>query len=345
MRNSAAAELELVAGLGSVVNFEADLSVQGRDDDLRAQRRLHKGHRHLAKDVVSLPLKEGMRPHRHGHMEVAGRAAVGTGVAAASHRKHLSVVDAGRHGNLQVAGAADASLSRTGRAGILDDPAGAAAALAGALRLHLAEGRALDLRHAAPPVAGRTGDRRRAFSGSAAAAVGTAFHDGHADGFLTALGRLLEGEVEVGLGVRSPTGRVGVGALAAEAAAENAPKDVAQILEAEPAAIAAATVTAAGPEVGIDAGVAELVVTGFLILIGQNLVGLVDLLKFGLGLLVARVQVGVIFLGRLSVGLFDLVIPGASVYAQDLIIISLIRQRVPRSSGLVGSGFTYPSRR
>ena len=60
--------------------------------------------------------------------------------------------------------------------------------------------------------------------------------------------------------------------------------------------------------VGVDAREAVLVVPGALVRVGEHLVGLVDLLEFGLGFLVAGVQVGVVLLGQLAVGLFDFII-------------------------------------
>ena len=58
--------------------------------------------------------------------------------------------------------------------------------------------------------------------------------------------------------------------------------------------------------------------------VAQHLVGLVDLLELGLGLLVAGIQVWVVLLGQLAVGLLDLIVRGGAVYAQHLVVISFI---------------------
>ena len=69
---------------------------------------------------------------------------------------------------------------------------------------------------------------------------------------------------------------------------------------------------------------AELVVLCALIRIGQHLIRLVYLLEAGLTVLVAGVQVGVIFLGKLSVCFFEFVLGCALLDAEDLIIVSFI---------------------
>src|SRR5699024_9556829 len=121
-------------------------------------------------------------------------------------------------------------------------------------------------------------------------------------------------------------GALAAGTAAAEAAPEEGAEDVTQVdvahIEAAEAAEPAAG--AAGAEVGIHPGVAELVVAGALLLVGEHLIGLVDLLELGLGILVAGVQVGVVLLGLLPVGLLDLIVAGPLGHAQDLIIIALL---------------------
>lgn len=62
------------------------------------------------------------------------------------------------------------------------------------------------------------------------------------------------------------------------------------------------------PKLGVHARVAELVVLGPLLLVGQHFVGLIDLLELGLGILVTGVQVGVVFFGQLTVGFFQFVV-------------------------------------
>ena len=89
------------------------------------------------------------------------------------------------------------------------------------------------------------------------------------------------------------------------------------------AAIKAATEEARA-EIGVHSRMAELVVAGALLLVGQHLVGLVGLLEFGLGGLVAGVQIRVVLLGLFPVGLLDLLVRGALGHAEDFIIISFL---------------------
>ena len=92
--------------------------------------------------------------------------------------------------------------------------------------------------------------------------------------------------------------------------AENIAELRENILHREAAAAEAAE-TASAARRTAHAGMAELVVTGAFFLVGQDLVSLVDLLKPGLGRLVARVQVRVVLFGQFPVGLFDLIVRGA----------------------------------
>jgi hypothetical protein len=143
------------------------------------------------------------------------------------------------------------------------------------------------------------------------------------------VGRLLKIQRDAHADIGALARRVGVGAAAAaesaEAAAEDIAEQIAQIhapaagKSVEPAAEAAALARAVG---GVHAGKAELIVLGALVGIAEDLVGLVDLLEFFLGFLVAGVIVRVILQGQLAVRLFDLLGAGALGDAQHLIVVS-----------------------
>ena len=85
----------------------------------------------------------------------------------------------------------------------------------------------------------------------------------------------------------------------------------------------AAPVVIAGSAVLLPLGIglAQLVVAGALLGVAQDLVGLVDLFKAVLGLLVTGVAVRMILHGQFAVGAFDLVSAGATRDAQDLVVI------------------------
>src|SRR5699024_2510197 len=94
-------------------------------------------------DVVAVPLEQLVGPHRDHDDDVAGGAAVGAGIAHAAQRKALVVVDAHRDADLQGLFGGYLAAAVADLAGVLDDLALAAAAGAGLLALHHAEGGAL----------------------------------------------------------------------------------------------------------------------------------------------------------------------------------------------------------
>ena len=77
----------------------------------------------------------------------------------------------------------------------------------------------------------------------------------------------------------------------------------------------------------VEGRVAVLVVLRLLVGVAQDLIGLADLLEPLLAGLVAGVQVRMILLGQLAVGLADLVVRGALLQAQDLVVISFLCHR------------------
>jgi len=68
---------------------------------------------------------------------------------------------------------------------------------------------------------------------------------------------------------------------------------------------------------------AEAVVSGALLAVLQDVIGLVDLFEAAFGVLVPLVAVGVELHGQLAVGLFDIVVRGVPPDAQDFVKIAL----------------------
>ncbi|MPM76230.1 hypothetical protein SDC9_123227 [bioreactor metagenome] len=68
----------------------------------------------------------------------------------------------------------------------------------------------------------------------------------------------------------------------------------------------------------------ELVVLGALIFIGKDLIGLTDFFKTGFRRFVVRIQIGVVFLGKLAVGFFQLAVARPFGNTQDFVIISFL---------------------
>ena len=94
---------------------------------------------------------------------------------------------------------------------------------------------------------------------------------------------------------------------------------------AEAAAAEAAEVAVAAAEAaGLGTVVAELVVLGALLGIGEHLIGLVDLLEALLGRLVPRVHVRVVLLGQRPVGLLDGRVVRVLGHAQNLVVVSFV---------------------
>ena len=77
-----------------------------------------------------------------------------------------------------------------------------------------------------------------------------------------------------------------------------------------------------GAAVAADASVAELVVAGALLLVGEDGMGFGDFFELLFGVFVAWVFVGVVFEGELTVGLLDFVIGGVLGDAEYFIIIT-----------------------
>ena len=230
------------------------------------------------------------------------------------------MVDAG--GDIDLYGLAFAHCAGAAAigAGLVNEPAGAAALAAGTIGGENAHGGLPASLHGAGAVAIRAdfgcGAGRTAISLTGRALL-TALQG---DGFLAAEGRLRKADGDAGPDAFPPLGGVGVAALtAAESTAEKAAEDVAQVTKVEAAAISAAPGSRA--VVRIHPGEAELVVPGFFLGIGQDLIGLVDLLELLLGLFIAGVHVRVVFPGQLFICFFDFILRGALLDAQHLVII------------------------
>ena len=106
----------------------------------------------------------------------------------------------------------------------------------------------------------------------------------------------------------------------AEAAAEEAREDVPEVAEVAEALEARAAEAGAR----VEGGVAVLVVLRALVVVGEDLVGLVDLLEALLAGLVARMQIGMVLLGELSICFFDLLGARALLQAEHLVVIAFV---------------------
>ncbi len=320
--NSFAAKPQNLARLGTLANGLGHVAVQRRHLNLRAERHLREGQRQFAQNVIAAPFKQRVRTHRDLHLQIARRTAVLTCVTLAANAQHLPVVDAGGDVDAHRLAAGDLTGTVTGLAGRLDDPPASATPRTGGLGLHLTEGGLLDAALLTGTAALRTGLDRRRRRRAGAAALRTRLDQRHVNLFFAAACRLLKRDEHRGGHVAAAARRVGV--LAATAAPEEGGEDVADVAEVhvEPAAAVAAR---ARTVAGVDACMTELVIARTLVLVGQHLIRLVRLFEARLRLLVAGVQVGVVFLRHPPIRLLDLVVRSASLHAQNLIVIAFVR--------------------
>ena len=198
------------------------------------------------------------------------------------------------------------------RTRILDDLAGAAAVIAGADALELAQRRVLYGADLAGAAAVRTGLLAGALlrAGAAAGIAGAVLRQ--PDLLLAAEHRFVERDVHALLDIRTAPRTVPRLPAATEAAKTTAEhvEDVLKPAEAGRIEAAEAASAAVGG-IGIDAGEAEAVVFFFFIGVRQDRIGLVDLLELLLRTLVAGVSVRMILHGHLAEGRFDLIFRSA----------------------------------
>ena len=265
-----------------------------------------------------------MRPHGNGNQQIACGAAVFPGVALSPDGNGLAVVDARRDLGLNGTAFPLQTAAAAGRAGSLDDPALAAAAPAGRGGGEDAHRRLPPHLHLTGAVAVRADLRGRAVGAAGAVAGGTGLIAVYADLLLTAEGGLLKADGHTQTDALAPLGGVGIPPLGGtESAAEKAAEDVPQIAEVKAAGvIGSAACACACAVVGIYPRKAELVITGLLIGVGENLIGLVDLLELLLRFLIVGVQIRVVLPGHFLICFFDLVLRGALINAKNFVIIT-----------------------
>ena len=141
---------------------------------------------------------------------------------------------------------------------------------------------------------------------------------GDADRRLLAAERVLERDLEIVAQIAA-AGRARLAAPAAAHRAEHLLEDV-----GKPARKAAAEAEIAGTAAAVlERGMAEPVIGGALLIVLQDVVGLVDFLEFLLGRLVARIAVRVILHRQLAVGPLQLVGIGRFRHAEYFVKVLL----------------------
>jgi hypothetical protein len=108
-RQALAAQTNRLSALRPFGDALLQLAIERRHLDLRTERGLRERDRHLAVEVLPVAGEQGVWLHRDHHVEIAGRAAGDARLAFSGHAQPRALVDAGRHANLDVLEALDAS--------------------------------------------------------------------------------------------------------------------------------------------------------------------------------------------------------------------------------------------
>src|SRR5438552_1950807 len=296
-------------------DFHLLRAVERRHVDFAAERDGREIHRNLAEQVHAVAAEELVLLHVNDDVETSWRTAGAPGFAFALQAQLLTSRDAGRnlHGDLAILRHTSGAAARLAR--VRDRLARAAALRAGAcdgeeslLRAHLSLSAAeiADGRR-------RSGRRARAFARLAvflARNLDRGFGSGR---------RLFERDFEV---------VAQIGAALRTAAAARAAK---QVAEAEDVAEAAEDVFEAGEDAGIEsaagrrrhARVAEAIVGGALVGIGEDGVRLGAFLEALFGLVIAGVAIRVVLQRELAIGALDLALACRALDREDLVVVPL----------------------
>ena len=308
---------EIAAGLGAGRHLQRHLiplQRWHRFDD--TQRGLGHIKRHTADQVEFIAHKQGMLPDAHLHIKVAGRPPVAAGIALAGNANLHPVVNAGGDGDGAVAPPPLVAPRAAVAAGRFHSAAGAVAGGAGGGNGKLPEHAALRPPHLPAAPTGGTGGNSGAGFVAGAGAVVTGFHPLELNIPLAAEHRLLKGNGDA-LADVLPDPRP-LGGLPAAPAAEKGVKDVAEAAKGIKAVKGA---VAARPAGAVDAGVPEAVVTRPLLLVAEDLVGLVNFLELVLG---ARrpVAVGMELHSLPAKGAADFLIVGAPGHTEGFVVVN-----------------------
>src|SRR5690606_21172393 len=318
-------------GAGGHLDRGLALAVAGVGDQAgsvhdAAQGRHRHRHRHRDQQVQVVAFEQLMGLHRQEDIEVAARPAALSRLALARQADARTVVDARRNLEAELAGLADLAVAPAGGAGVGDHLARAAAAGAGALDLEEAVG----LTHAPGAAAGGADGRLGARLGARAVADLTAHQGRDGDLDLGALIGLLKRDLQVVAQVRAAARPV-VLASAAAPAAEGVPEGVAEdlgedVVDVVEARAALAERVAPARAAAVHPGMAETIIGRALLLVGQDGVGLGNLLEAGHGLFRAAVAVRVVLHRQLAIGALERGRIDRPLDPQNLVIVTLRHQ-------------------
>ena len=259
--------------------------------------------------------------HAYRDDQIARRTAVTPVAPLAPKRDTLAIVDTRRNRYPQLFHNLDKACSTTITTGIFNNFTGSATRITGngGLELHAAHA----LYHSSLPAsaADRTGFGTGSLCGTAARTVGALLDAVIGHILLDAECCFFKSDGNRSTDIISASGAISSGIrCAAKATAENITENISQIAEAAESAKAIEPTCACTAL--FKGGMTELVVLRTLLRIRKDSIRLVYFLKFDLGFFVARIHIGVIFLGKTAVSLFYGSLVRVLIYAEDLIIVS-----------------------
>ena len=249
--------------------------------------------------IQAVALEQVVRLDGDKNVEIARRRAPRARFTLTREADSRPILDASRDVDIEGPRLGRPTAAAAGWAGILDDVACALTGRTGAFdREETLLGTNL-----ARALARATGFRFRSVACSGAAAALAGHGRGHVDlGFAA-----FEGVLERNLQVVTEVGPSSAGAPGSPLAAHELTKQVVEDV-GEGSAAEGKFETARPRSPGlIEGGMAELIVGGTLLPVGQNVVGFADFLEFLFGGSVIRILVRMVFHGQLSIGLLDVV--------------------------------------
>src|SRR4029453_15520221 len=269
-------------------------------------------HRDLAIQIVPVAPEELVVAHLDHDVEIAGRSTGGPMLALALQPQPLTGGDACRDLHGELALSRDPAFTVARRTRFRDDLPDAAALMA---RPGNGEEALLVAKLTATTARGARG-RRRSWRGAAASAGVAGLGAGKLDRRFSAARGFLERDLEIVAEVRALL-RSTASSVAAEhiSEAEQIAQPPGDVLEAGEGGWIEAALRA-------DARMAEAIVGGALLRIGQHRVRLGRLLEMLLGVLAALIAVGMVLERKLAVGGLQLRVGCAATDAQDLVVIA-----------------------
>src|SRR5215469_16415847 len=312
-------EPQYFARLRAGGDLEMHLAFEGRDFDLGAEGSLRETDRHLDNHVVVLAHEERMLLDVDDDVEVAGRAAAEAGLTLIAELEARAVIHPRRNLDRERLGFADASLALALRARVGDR-----LALAAALRTRgrYREKTLLRADLAGAATVGALARAGRAVLGARAVAPVAGRQALKLDRFFGAARRFLEFDFEIVTEVVAAARARSSAAAACEEIAEDVGEDFLEALaEIETTEAARSTLRS------LEGGVTKSIVLRAPIRIGQNLVGLVDLLEALLGFLVAGIAIGMELDREATIGLLEFFVASSASYAKDFVIVTLLSGR------------------